>query len=99
MLVTFFTFSTGLAILIRKPLLERVCIVLSAVRIALVTNIIRITATGIMFQINRDFAQWFFHDLAGWFMMPICLIFLGLELWVLNKLIIETRPVRPALLP
>jgi exosortase len=99
MLVTFFTFSTGVALLIRKPLLERVCIVLSAVPIALITNIIRITATGIMFQMNRDFAQRFFHDLAGWFMMPICLAFLGLELWILNRLIIETRQARPALLP
>jgi exosortase len=99
MLVTFFTFSTGVALLIRKPLLERVCIVLSAVPIALVTNIIRITATGIMYQINRDFAQKFFHDLAGWFMMPICLVFLGMELWILNRLIIDSRPARPALLP
>src|SRR5262245_28986906 len=99
MLVTFFTFSTGVALLIRKPLLERVCIVLSAVPIALVTNIIRITATGIMFQINRDFAQKFFHDLAGWFMMPICLVFLGMEFWIFNRLIIDSRPARPALLP
>jgi exosortase/archaeosortase family protein len=99
MLVTFFTFSTGVALLIRKPLLERTCIVLSAIPIALVTNIIRITATGLMYQLNKQFAQMFFHDLAGWFMMPICLAFLGLELWILNRLIIETRQPRPALLP
>lgn len=99
MLVTFFTFSTGVALLIHKPLLERSCIVLSAIPIALVTNIIRITATGMMYQLNKQFAQMFFHDLAGWFMMPICLAFLGLELWILNRLIIETRQPRPALLP
>jgi exosortase len=99
MLVTFFTFSTGVAILIRKPLLERSCIVLSAVPIALITNIMRITATGVMYQVNRNFAQMFFHDLAGWFMMPVCLAFLGLELWILNRMIIETRKARPALLP
>ena len=99
MLVTFFTFSTGVAVLIRKPLLERSCIVISAVPIALVTNIIRITATGVMYQLNKQFAQMFFHDLAGWFMMPVCLAFLGLELWILNRLIMETRQSRPALLP
>jgi len=97
MLVTFFTFSTGVAIIIRKPWLERMCIVLSAVPIALVTNIIRITATGLMYQVNQEFAHSFFHDLAGWFMMPICLAFLGFELWVLNRLILDARPVRPAL--
>src|SRR5262249_46126475 len=97
MLVTFFAFSTGVAILIRKPWLERMCIVLSAIPIALVTNIIRITATGIMYQTNPEFAHRFFHDLAGWFMMPICLAFLGAELWIMNRLIVEARPTRPML--
>jgi exosortase len=97
MLVTFFTFSTGVAILIRKPWLEKMCIVLSAIPIALLTNIIRITATGVMYQNHREFARVFFHDLAGWFMMPICLAFLGLELWILNKLIIEGRQAKPLL--
>jgi exosortase/archaeosortase family protein len=98
MLLTFFTFSTGAAVLMRKPLLEKMCIVLSAVPIALVTNILRITATGVMYQINAHFAQSFFHDLAGWFMMPVCLLFLALELWALNRLIIEAGRSKPALL-
>jgi len=97
MLVTFFTFSTGVAIVIRKPWLEKMCIVLSAIPIALVTNIIRITTTGLMYQTNRDFAQMFFHDLAGWFMMPVCLIFLGMELWLLNRLILHEGAPRARL--
>jgi len=97
MLVTFFTFSTGMAMLIRKPWLEKMCIVLSAIPIALLTNIIRITATGIMYQNHREFAHVFFHDLAGWFMMPVCLGFLGIELWILNKLIIDGRQAKPLL--
>jgi exosortase len=94
MLVTFFTFSTGVAIVIRKPWLEKMCIVLSAIPIALVTNILRITATGLMYQHNREFAHVFFHDLAGWFMMPVCLIFLGVELWLLNRLILQQSAPR-----
>jgi len=97
MLVTFFTFSTGMAMLIRKPWLEKMCIVLSAIPIALLTNIIRITATGVMYQNHREFAHMFFHDLAGWFMMPVCLGFLGIELWILNKLIIDARQAKPLL--
>ena len=97
MLVTFFTFSTGIAIIIRKPWLERMCIVMSAIPIALVTNILRITATGVMYQHNREFAQMFFHDLAGWFMMPVCLIFLGVELWMLNRLILQESAAKPRL--
>lgn len=98
MLVTFFAFSSGVAILVRKPWLERLCIVLSAIPIALLTNILRITATGIMYQVDAEFAKKFFHDLAGWVMMPICLGFLGIELWILNRLILEARSNRPALL-
>ncbi|HLW65955.1 MAG TPA: exosortase/archaeosortase family protein [Gemmataceae bacterium] len=97
MLVTFFTFSTGVAIIIRKPWLEKTCIVLSAVPIALVTNILRITATGLMYQQNREFAHVFFHDLAGWFMMPVCLIFLGVELWMMNRLILQESTPRARL--
>jgi exosortase len=97
MLVTFFTFSTGVAIIIRKPWLEKMCIVMSAIPIALVTNILRITATGLMYQNNRAFAQMFFHDLAGWFMMPVCLIFLGVELWMLNRLILQESAPKPRL--
>jgi exosortase len=97
MLVTFFTFSTGVAIIIRKPWLEKMCIVLSAIPIALITNILRITVTGLMYQSNRQFAQMFFHDLAGWFMMPVCLIFLGVELWILNRLILQDSVPRARL--
>jgi len=92
MLLTFFAFSTAVAILIRKPLLERCLIVMSAVPIALVTNILRITVTGFVFQYSEKFGKVFFHDLAGWFMMPICLLLLGIELWILNRLIQHRDP-------
>jgi exosortase len=95
MLVTFFTFSTAVALLIRKPVLERCCVVASAVPIALLTNMLRITATGVMYQIDATFAQRFFHDWAGWFMMPVCLAMLGIELWVLDRLIIENPVMGP----
>lgn len=97
MLLTFFAFSTAVAMLIRKPWLEKLCIVLSAVPIALITNILRITVTGIVYQHNAKFAKLFFHDLAGWFMMPICLALLGLELWILNRLILNRAQPRPSL--
>lgn len=95
MLVTFFTFSTGVAMLSGKPALDRICIVLSAVPIALITNILRITATGVMYQTHPQFAQRFFHDWAGWFMMPVCLAMLGAELWILNRLVLEAPGTTP----
>src|SRR5262249_40983599 len=82
MLVVFFALSTGAALLIRRTLGEKLVLVASAVPIALASNILRITATGVLYQtVNGDIAQAFFHDVAGWLMMPLglCFLWLGVE--------------------
>ena len=101
MLVVFFALSTGVALLIEKPLWERLFVAASAVPIALASNVIRIASTGLLFDVlgdslskaNHDLV----HDIMGWLMMPVGLAFLGVELWVLKNLLLEsdasTRPV------
>jgi exosortase len=97
MLVTFFAFSTAVAMLMRRGPVERLAVVASAVPIALAVNVIRITATGVMFQaISGEAAKVFFHDLAGWVMMPLCLAFLGVELWALRRLVVEAPAAGPS---
>ena len=45
-------------------------------------NIARITATGLLHATGRPLlAGWFFHDLAGWLMMPLALLLLGGAGW------------------
>ena len=45
--------------------------------IALIVNVIRIVVTGLMYlHVSSQTASVFFHDLAGWFMMPMALAFL-----------------------
>ena len=96
MLVVFFALSTAVAMLIQKPLWERLTIALSAVPIALVSNILRITATGIIYEnLGDGYGGQMLHDVAGWLMMPLGLIFLGLELWVLKNLLREPATGRP----
>jgi exosortase len=96
MLVGFFALSTGAALLIRRSLGEKIIITLSAVPIAIITNIIRITVTGIMHEtLGSRLANLVFHDLAGWLMMPLALGFLWIELQVLSHLLVETVPSRP----
>jgi exosortase len=98
MLMIFFALSTAVAILIRKPLWERLLVCVSAIPIALAVNILRITATGILHEVaGKEVADAVFHDLAGWLMMPIALVFLGLELKLLKHLLIESD--RPAPVP
>jgi exosortase len=96
MLVTFITFSTAVCLVVKKPLSDKLLILFSAIPIALIVNVIRITATGVIFLNSTSHAaSVFFHDLAGWFMMPLALGFLCLELWLLRRLFIEptARPL------
>lgn len=96
MLVTFFALSTAVAVLVQKPIWEKLCIALSAVPIALAANVLRITATGLVFDlVGNNFGGHAFHDVAGWLMMPLGLAFLGLELWILNQLVLDATPQGP----
>jgi exosortase len=87
MLVTFVTFSTAVCMVVQKPASDKLLILLSAIPIALVVNITRIVVTGWMYlHVDGQTAHLFFHDLAGWFMMPMALGLLWVELWVLRHL-------------
>jgi exosortase len=101
MLVTFGAFSVAAAMLIERHWIVKWIVLLSAVPIALFTNILRITATG-MAHIGLHDSEHktkvldFIHDFNGWMMMPIGLMFLLFELWLLNRLLIEA-PKKPAM--
>lgn len=90
MLMTFFAFSTAACLVVRKPLGDKLVILASAAPIAIAVNVIRIVVTGVMqSQLSSEAAFHLFHDMAGWFMMPMALAFLGVELWILKHLIME----------
>jgi exosortase len=96
MLVVFFALSTAVALVSRRSLWERLFIVGSAVPIALFSNLVRITATGVLHEIaGRKFADDFFHDLGGWLMMPLALALLWVELKVLARLLPEPASAAP----
>jgi exosortase len=93
MLIVFFALSTAMALLVRRRPLEKVLIVLSAVPIAVLSNVVRITVTGVMHEVAGSYwANLVFHDLAGWLMMPLALGLLWCELALLSLLIIEDAP-------
>jgi len=98
MLMTFAAFSIGAVVLMDRSRFEKFMIVLGIVPIAIAANVLRITATGLSYVVftNKGTTE-FLHDLHGWLMMPVGLALLGLELWVLTRLIVEPvvakRPV------
>jgi exosortase len=93
MLVVFVALSAAMALLTRRPLLDKLLLLVSAVPIALVSNILRITATGILHETtNSETANLFFHDLGGWLMMPLGLLFLAGEVKILSYLFLDPPP-------
>jgi exosortase len=96
MLVVFFALSTAVAMLMKKPLWERLFIALSAAPIALIANVLRISITGLCYDtFGNHYGGQFFHDAAGWLMMPLGLAMLGVELWILGTLLIDCPSDEP----
>jgi exosortase len=100
MMVIFFALSTAVAIVIRRPWYEKALVFLSAIPIAVVVNIARITVTGVLYKTaGHEIAERVFHDLAGWLMMPLGLAIVLVELKVFAWLIqdVPASKDRPAL--
>ena len=89
MLLTFAAFSVGAALLHSRSWFERGMVLLGIVPVAMLANVLRITATGITHTIVHDKAtnDWL-HDVYGWCMMPLGLGLLALELWILKRLVV-----------
>jgi exosortase len=104
MLMVFFALSTAVALMLTESWLFRFILVISAIPIAIATNILRIAVTAavlvslsdttIFGMPGSEFAHRFFHDWAGWFMMPMGLLILWLEIWILEHLVVRV-PDRP----
>ncbi len=85
MLLTFAALSSGVAILVARPWVDRIIILASALPVAVLANIIRIGLTGVLYsEAGKELGDRVFHDFAGWMMMPIALAFLWAELKVLD---------------
>jgi len=102
MLMTLAATVTAAVILVPMPAWKRIVVLLSAVPIALLTNIARIVATGwCYYAMESELARERSHDWAGYFMMPLALVLVGLEILILSWLFDDaeaeqaTRPIAP----
>ena len=90
-----------MVLIIERPWWDKLVILLSAIPIAIIVNIVRITATGLLFMVVGDQNQAvhkIMHDWAGLLiMMPLAMILLWLELQILERLTIpiDTAQLRP----
>jgi exosortase len=93
MLITFIALSTAAALVVKRPLLDRLVLVASSVPVALLANIARICLTGVLHEtVGGHAPSTFYHDLAGWVMMPLALLLYWLEIAVLSRLLIDAQP-------
>jgi exosortase len=101
MLNIFIAISVALVIIIELRPWQIVVILLSSVPIAVAVNIARITITGVLYVIadhgylDKKMVDDIFHMMAGWFMPPMALGLLYIELQILFHLFIDedTAPV------
>jgi exosortase/archaeosortase family protein len=70
----------------RRSWWENAIILASAIPIALAVNSIRITVTGVLYQVaDTEFAERVFHDWAGLVMMPMAMAMLWAEQYILSN--------------
>lgn len=102
MLMTLAATVTAAVILVPMPVWKRIVVLLSAVPIALLSNVARIVATGWCYYLMEgELARERSHDWSGYLMMPLALVLVGLEILLLSWLFDDkeaeaaTRPVAP----
>jgi exosortase len=91
MLTIFGAMSVALVMIIDRPWWDKLVILLSAVPIALVSNMVRIVTTGLLLMAFGQKTPWLdqiIHDWAGFAMMPVGLGLLWVELAILSRLTI-----------
>jgi exosortase len=99
MLMLFLAITVGASFLISRPLWEKCLIAASALVIGVIANITRITLTALLYEYgDPDWARVVFHDLAGWLMMPVAMLLLAGEIWLLSRLLIVPEQTRPVVL-
>jgi exosortase len=87
MLMTLAATVTATIMLLPLPAWKRIVLLISAVPIALVSNMTRIVTTGwCYYYIAGEAGKHWAHDISGWMMMPLALILVGIELQVLTWL-------------
>ncbi len=89
-MMLFLTVCVGAVFISRRSVPEKIILVLSAPVIALVANVIRITATAIMGETaGNAAAHTLYHTVAQYFMMPLAVVLLWLELAYLNRIFVR----------
>jgi exosortase len=91
MLMTFLALTAAFALLLHRPVWQRIAVVVSAPPIAIAANTVRVTALGLAAAAGAVLDDGTLHDVIGWLMMPFALVILWLELLAFRRLFPNTE--------
>ena len=87
MITSFFIVTSLIVLLVKRTWWEKLIVLLSSLPIAFLCNTIRLTITAIAFtKLSGEKWEAAFHDFGGYAMMPLALVTVIFQLWLLTKL-------------
>jgi exosortase len=90
LLMAFLALGVAMAYLHDRPRWQRAVLLLSTVPIAILCNIVRVTATGLLYVlVDPKYTQGIYHDLLGLAMLPLAFGLYGLLAWFMASLFVE----------
>lgn len=96
MLTTFVVVAATMAFLVNRPRWQKVVLLVSSIPVAVACNMARIWVTALIYGlVDSKATVQFVHDAAGLAMMPLALIILAVELWLMKKLVISDGETAP----
>ena len=93
MLTAFIIVAAFIAYMVKRSRFQKAVLLLSSIPVAIMCNILRLCITAVLFMLaSTEIAEKFFHDFAGFAMMPIAVMLMFGELWLMNLLIVPENP-------
>jgi len=95
MLTAFMVVAATMAFLVNRPRWQKAVLVISSIPVAIACNLVRLCVTAVLYLlVSSEIAERFFHDFAGWTMMPLAIFALLGELWIMKRLVIPDKDPR-----
>jgi exosortase len=90
LLMAFLALGVWMAYLHYRPIWQRVILLASTIPIAILCNIVRVTATGFIYiLIDPKYAQGFYHNMLGISMLLLAFGLYSLLSWFMSSLLVE----------
>ena len=92
MLMTLLAIAVALALIVKGPIVDRVILVASAIPVAVVLNMLRITLTGVAYSSLgwQEYHQRI-HDILGYVMCVVAILVLWTEYMYLQRLLLPAK--------